>query len=133
MPFKANAARRHRIPKQRHRVTNWAEYDAGLRARGSLIVWFTAEAIEAWRAEPRTGRGGQPRYSALAIAPALMLRAVFGLALYQAEGLIGSVIRLLGLDLPVPDHSTLSRDAGDAAVAPRRRAVAPVSVGQGRA
>ena len=53
MPFKANAARRHHIPKQRHRVTNWAEYDAALRQRGSLTVWFTEEAIAAWRAEPR--------------------------------------------------------------------------------
>ena len=63
MPFKTHRDRRHHIPKQRHRVTNWAAYDAGLRARGSLTVWFTAEAIEAWKAEPRTGRGGQPRYS----------------------------------------------------------------------
>ena len=54
MPFKVNADRRHHIPKQRHRVTNWAEYEAGLRARGSLTVWFTAEAVEAWSAEPRT-------------------------------------------------------------------------------
>ncbi len=46
MPFKANADRWHRIPKQRQKVTNWAEYDAGLRGRGSLTVWFTAEAIE---------------------------------------------------------------------------------------
>ena len=107
MPFKANAARRHHIPKQKHRVTNWAEYDAGLRARGSLTVWFTPEAVEAWRAEPRTGRGGQPAYSDLATAPALTLRAVFRLALRQAEGLIGSILLLLGLALPVPDHSTL--------------------------
>jgi hypothetical protein len=111
MPFKANADRRHHIPKQRYKVTNWAEYDAGLRARGSLTVWFTAEAIEGWRAEVRTGRGGQSRYSNLAIATALTLRAVFRLALRQTEGLIGSVLRLLGLDLPVPDHSTLSRRA----------------------
>jgi hypothetical protein len=111
LPFKANAARRHHIPKQNHRVTNWAEYDAGLRARGSLTVWFTPEAVAAWRAEPRTGRGGQPSYSALAIATALTLRAVFRLALRQTEGLIGSVLQLLGLDLPVPDHSTLSRRA----------------------
>jgi hypothetical protein len=33
MPFKANADRRHRIPKWRQKVTNWAEYGAGLRAR----------------------------------------------------------------------------------------------------
>ena len=111
MPFKANAARRHRIPKQRHRVTNWAEYDASLRQRGSLTVWFTEEAITAWRAEPRTTRGGQPPYSALAIRTALTLRAVFRLALRQTEGLIGSILQLLGLDLAVPDYSTLSRRA----------------------
>ena len=108
MPFKTNAARRHRIPKQRHRVTNWAEYDAALRQRGSLTVWFTEEAIAAWRAEPRATRGGQPHYSALAIRTALTLRAVFRLALRQTEGLIGSILGLLGLDLAVPDHSTLS-------------------------
>jgi hypothetical protein len=111
VPFKANAARRHRIPKQRHQVTNWAEYDASLRQRGSLTVWFTEEAIAAWRAEPRRTRGGQPHYSPLAIRTALTLRAVFRLALRQTEGLIGSILRLLGLDLAVPDHSTLSRRA----------------------
>ena len=79
--------------------------------RGSLTVWFTAEAIEGWRAAPRTTAGGQPWYSPLAILTALTLRAVFRLALRQTEGLIGSVIGLLGLTLRVPDHSTLSRRA----------------------
>src|SRR4051812_36864676 len=111
MPFKAEAACRRHIPKQQHRVTNWAEYDAALRARGSLTVWFTPEAVAAWVAAPRTTRGGQPSYSDLAIATALTLRAVFRLALRQTEGLIGSIIRLLGLELAVPDHSTLSRRA----------------------
>jgi hypothetical protein len=111
LPFKAQADRRHHIPKQRHQVTNWAAYDAALRARGSLTVWFSAEAIAAWKAAPRTTRGGQPSYSDLAIATALTLRAVFRLALRQTEGLIGSILHLLGLDLPVPDHSTLSRRA----------------------
>ena len=111
MPFKVDQDRRHHIPKQRHRVTNWAEYDAALRQRGSLTVWFTDAAIAAWRAEPRTTPGGQPHYSALAIVTALTLRAVFRLALRQTEGLIGSILRLLGLDLAVPDHSTLSRRA----------------------
>jgi Transposase DDE domain len=111
LPFKANADRRHRIPKQRHRVTNWAEYDAALRARGSLTVWLSEEAIAAWRAPSRTTRGGQPSFSPLAIATALTLRAVFRLALRQTEGLIRSILQLLGLDLAVPDHSTLSRRA----------------------
>ncbi len=75
MSFKANADRRHRIPKQRRRITNWAEYDAALRQRGSLTAWFTEAAIAAWHAEPRTTPGGQPHYSSLAIATALTLLA----------------------------------------------------------
>jgi hypothetical protein len=126
VPFKANADRRHHIPKQRHRVTNSAAYDASLRQRGSLTVWFTDAAIAAWKAEPRTTRGGQTRYSALAIATALTLRAVFRLALRQAEGLIGSIIALLGLDLAVPDHTTLSRRAESLDVGHPRPGSGPV-------
>jgi hypothetical protein len=127
VPFKANAARRHRIPRQRHRVTNWAAYDAALRQRGSLTVWFTDEAVAAWRAEPRTTRGGQPWYSALAILTALTLRAVFRLGLRQTEGLIGSVLRLLGLELAVPDHTTLSRRAATLEVPRPRPAGEPLT------
>src|SRR6476659_1570297 len=111
LPVKLNQDRRHHIPRQTHKVTNWPAYDVSLRQRGSLTVWFTAEAIAAWRAAPRTTRGGQPWYSALAILTALTLRAVFRLAYRQAEGLLGSVVGLLGLALRVPDHTTLSRRA----------------------
>jgi Transposase DDE domain len=53
--------------------------------------------------EPRTSRGGQSWYSPLAILTALTVRAVFHLAFRQTEGLIGSIISLLGLTLRVPD------------------------------
>jgi Transposase DDE domain len=116
LPFKLNHDRRHHIPRQQHKVTNWAAYEAGLRQRGSLTVWFTDEAVAAWAAAPRTTRGGQPCYSPLAILTALTLRAVFRLAYRQAEGLIGSIISLLGLTLRVPDHTTLSRRSATLAV-----------------
>src|SRR3954470_17610743 len=111
LPFKLNQAGRHHIPRQRRKVTNWPAYDASLRQRGSQTVSCTKEAIASWRADPRTTRGGQPWYSPLAIRTALTLRAVFRLGLRQTEGLIGSLLHLLGLDLAVPDHSTLSRRA----------------------
>jgi hypothetical protein len=107
MPFKANAERRHHIPKQKRKVTNWAAYDASLRQRGSLTVWFSDEAIAAWRAAARTTRGVPPWYSPLAILTALTLQAVVRLALRQTEGLIGSIVDHLGLALAVPDHTTL--------------------------
>jgi hypothetical protein len=111
LPFKLNHDRCHHIPRRKHRVTNSAVYDAALRQRGSLTVWFTDEAVEGWRAAPRTTPGGQPWYSALAILAALTLRAVFCLALRQTRGLTGSIIGLLRLELRVPDHSTLSSRA----------------------
>jgi len=109
MPFKANAAHRHRIPRARYRVTNWLVYEAGLRRRGDLMLWLDQNAIAGWAAPRRSTPGGQPRYSDLAIELVLTLCLVFHLALRQAEWFARSVLALLGLELRVPDHTTLSR------------------------
>src|SRR5512143_462012 len=109
MPFKFNAARRHRIPKACYRVRNWPDYEAGLRRRGDLTLWIDEAALNKWQAPRRDTPGGQATYSDLAIEMVLMLRTVFHLALRQAEAFAGSVLRLLGLDLRIPDHTTLSR------------------------
>src|SRR4029453_4457244 len=107
LPFKLNQDRRHHIPEQKRKVTNWRDYDESLRRRGSLTVWFSDEAVKSWGAEGRTSRGGQPEYSDLAILTALTFKAVFRLAYRQTKGLVGSVIGLLGRDRPVPAHTPL--------------------------
>jgi hypothetical protein len=109
MRFKRRAAVRHHVPRQTYRITNWRAYEAGLRNRGSLTVWFSEAAIAAWKGLPSGKQGGQPRSCELAIETALAVRIVFRLALRQCEGLIGSVMHRLGIDLAVPDHTTLSR------------------------
>ena len=111
MPNKHNTERRHHIPKMKFKATNGAEYNAGLRRRGSLTLWVTDEVIDGWQAPPRSSRGGQALYSTLAIEAGLMLRLAFHLPLRQTEGLIASLFELLGVALSVPDHSTLSRPA----------------------
>jgi len=116
VPFKYHSRDRHHIPCQKHGVANWRDYDAALRNHGSLTIWFTEDAIANWKAPLRTTPGGQRHYSDLAIETALTLRAVFRLALRQSEGLIGSVMKMLNIDLPVPDHTTLSRRACGLAV-----------------
>ncbi len=92
-------------------LETWLGRNASTADGAPVLDPTTEEAIEGWRAAPRTGRGGQPEYSDLAILTALTLKAVFRLAYRQTEGLIGSVIGLLGLELAVPDHSTLCRRA----------------------
>ena len=48
MPNKHNAGRRQQIPKMKFKVKNWAEYDAGLRRRGSLTLWVTPVVLDGW-------------------------------------------------------------------------------------
>ena len=109
MPHKFNADRRDKIPKQKQRVTNWAEYNEGLRRRGDLTVWINEDAIGFWSAARRTTRGGQRRYSNLAIEMCLTLGMVFKQPLRHTQGLMRSIARLLGAEIAVPDCSTLSR------------------------
>jgi hypothetical protein len=72
--------------------------------RGDITVWLSPEVVAGWRAPT-----GRRTFTDAAIAAALTVRAVYGLALRQAEGLIRSIFALLGLALPVPDHTTVSR------------------------
>ena len=88
---------------------NWREYERGLRSRGDVTIWLSEDAIAAW-IPPKNGlRGGQRRYSNLAIRTALTLRVVFGLPLRQTEGFLDSLLSLMSRDLQAPDHTTLSR------------------------
>jgi hypothetical protein len=62
-----------------------------------------------WLASP-SGRPGRPQtFSDAAIQFCLSVIVLFGLALRQAIGMVASLLRLAGLDWPVPDHSTLCR------------------------
>ena len=45
----------------------------------------------------------------MAISTTLMLGAAFRLPLRQTEGFVRSIVGLMGWDLPVPDHTPLSR------------------------
>src|SRR6185437_14388631 len=107
MPYKFNESRRHKIPKARYRVTNWPEYDAALIRRGSVTMWFSDDAVEAWHA-PATGeRGAPPIYSPIAIETGLALRLVFHQPLRQTEGMLRSIAAVLGVNIAIPDHTTL--------------------------
>jgi hypothetical protein len=98
--------------KRQYRIRNWRDYNKALVRRGSLTLWVEQGAVNKWRdtsAPPRRGR--RRFYSDLAITCALTLREVYGLPLRATQGLVRSVLRLLGADSPAPHYSTLSRRA----------------------
>ena len=98
------SSRINRQYKTKYRIRNWREYERGLRSRGDVTIWLSEDAIAAW-IPPKNGlRGGQRRYSNLAIRTALTLRVVFGLPLRQTEGFLDSLLSLMSRDLKAPDH-----------------------------
>jgi hypothetical protein len=112
--------------KATYRVRNWKEYDAALVRRGSLTLWVEQETLRAWRYQGPTQRGAQLQYSDLAIECLLTLRAVYHLTLRATEGFARSLFGVMGLDLEVPDHTTLSRRAATVRITLPKRAEGPL-------
>ncbi len=98
--------------KKQYRVRNWTEYDRGLKQRGSITFWFSEEVLSNWLMNEKTGnRGASPYFSDQAITTFMMVKCLLKLARRQAEGFLESLLSLMNIDLPVPDHSTVSRRA----------------------
>jgi hypothetical protein len=97
--------------KATYRVGNWATYNDSLVQRGAITVWISDEVIEGWKPTPqgRRQRGGQVEYSNRAIECLLTLKAVFKLPYRQTEGLGRSIMALLGVQVKVPDYTTLCK------------------------
>jgi hypothetical protein len=71
-------------------------------------------AIDVWVPDRVPGQKGRPvEYSELAIEYCLMIRQVFHLPLRQTEGLVSSLVRLMDVDIAVPDYSCLSKRSID--------------------
>ena len=95
--------------KQRYQIRNWKDYNKALVNRGSLTLWFDQKSINCWHSKVKNGGRGRPQlYSDLAIRSCLMLKIVFYLPLRATQGLVDSLLQMLGLTLKAPDYSLLS-------------------------
>lgn len=96
--------------KNHYRIRNWKEYNRSLRSRGSLTFWISEELIDNWLEKEQTGeRGRSPQYTDQAIQAMASIKFVFHQAGRQTSGLVASIFELMKVELPVPDHSTVSR------------------------
>lgn len=96
--------------KRSYRIRNWREYNAALVQRGSVTLWIDQAVLSGWLNQQRTGkRGASNTYTDAAIVAALTLKVVYRLPLRATMGLLGSLLKLMSLQLPVPHYSTLCR------------------------
>ncbi len=114
--------------KRTYRLRNWSDYNKALVGRGSLTLWVSDEIIAQWRETKRTAKRGAPRtYTETAILCMATLAEVYHLPLRATEGLMRSVVKLLGVALNVPDYTTLCRRRKVVEVElPRRRTDEPL-------
>jgi IS5 family transposase len=108
-------------------VRNWRAYDRALVRRGEITLWLDRRLVRHWRAPKSGKRGASPTYTDAVIACLLTLKAMFHLSNREVEGLVRSLLKLMRVKLPTPDHTTVSRRGGRLALAlPVQAASEPV-------
>ncbi len=99
------------IKKQKHKVSNWSEYNKNLKMRGDIEVWLSQGVIDNWYFKERIydGAGSSKRYTDGAIIACHEIRLVFKLPTRQTQEFINSLFRIMNLSIKCPDYTTLSR------------------------
>lgn len=111
MPNKYPEKKGWKVPKQKHKITNWSDYNAALRKRGDITVWLSEEAIGKWYETDRIydGSGTPKLFSDFAIITCHEIRQVYRLPLRQCQGFINSLFKGKGLPITCPDYTCLSK------------------------
>ncbi|QJW89236.1 IS5 family transposase [Spirosoma taeanense] len=122
-----------KTPKEKYRITNWPDYNKALINRGFVTLWLDGDTLANWYFQGTRTAGGLIHYSDQCIQAALALKAVFGLAFRQVQGLIQSVLAIMKMDLQVPSYSQLCRRqarlvAFSAPIPPEEHPVKPLHI-----
>lgn len=97
--------------KKKYKIKNWKNYNQSLINRGSITLWLDEEIEDKWYALNSGNKGRNEIYSDFAIETILTLGKVFNQRLRQITGLTKSLLKLMNLNLIIPNYSTLSRRA----------------------
>lgn len=100
-----------------YKITNWRDYNESLVQRGDITFWFDADVIDAWEHDNDEPKIGRPfTYSDTAIECLLALRELFRLPYRQTEGLGRALVKLMRIELTIPDFTSLAKRAANLGV-----------------
>ena len=95
-----------------YRVTNWKKYNESLVQRGDITLWFSEDVIATWEHANHKVKVGRPfTYSDTAIECLLALRELFHLPYRQTEGLGRALVKLMEVEVAIPDFTSLAKRA----------------------
>jgi len=101
-----------RTQNKKYEVKNWRDYNESLVQRGDITLWLDDDVIIDWEHMNSETKVGAPyRYSDQAILCLLSLREVFSLTYRQTEGFGRSLVRMMAIDIRIPDYTSLQKRA----------------------
>jgi hypothetical protein len=124
----AKASSTSSTKKVSYRVRNWADYNQALKQRYDITIWVEEATCQAWQYTGPRQQGGQYTFSDVAIECMGTLREAYHLPLRGTEGFLRSLFKLMGVDLPVPSYSTLSRRGQSVAIRLPKKTQGPIDV-----
>lgn len=105
-------SRKTKTQGKSYKVHNWSEYNESLVRRGDFTLWLEEDVVIDWEHENSEPKVGAPfTYSDQAILCLLSLREVFRLTYRQTEGFGRSIVKLMNLDVKIPDYTSLQKRA----------------------
>ncbi len=97
---------------KKYEIKNWSEYNESLVRRGDVTLWLEDDVIIDWEHENSESKVGAPyTYSDQAILCLLSLREVFKLTYRQTEGFGRSLVKLMDVQIEIPDYTSLQKRA----------------------
>ena len=99
------------LKKDKYRVVNWSSYNKSLIGRGDITIWISEDVADGWYYDGPDQQGAQFEYSDQSIECLLGIKAVFQLPYRQLQGFVGSLIKLMDLDLKIPSYTQICRRA----------------------
>lgn len=95
--------------KKIRKERNWSQYNQKLKKIARIEFFICEEAIKNWYYNGKQKQGGKVIYSDHVIEMCLIIREYYKLAYRQTQGFIESILHYMGIDLAVPDYTTMSR------------------------
>lgn len=111
-----------------YHVRNWSSYDKALVNRHSVTLWISEDVKKNWKHSGPKQRGAQFTYTDQAIETMLMLKEIYHLTNRGVEGFVRSLFESMEIDLPVPDHTTISTRGKQLQIELPRRAKGRITI-----
>jgi len=94
-----------------YKPRSWRTYNKSLVERGNLTIWLTSDALKGWLSRKSSGAQGgrEEKFSDIAILSLMLLKSLYRMPYRMLEGFARSLLRLMGVNLPVPHFTRICK------------------------